>query len=347
MGICFVTACDKGNIQGNESGVGALQGSTGADEAADLTIEQSDAWIPDPADLEDFEFPVLIEKLTIHVPGMQGEKHLLYLSDLHLITVSDQIADDQLDTVKSREEWSSFEGVTAAESWPMWVEYLNLYTPDAVLFGGDMIDFASRSNVEAFGKSLENLAHPYLYVRADHDLAPSYLEGVFESESIGYQREIAPYDDIMIMEFDEFFIAGWNNSTAQMTAPGLEKMKSLVERAKNEGKAIILLTHVPIKPLGENLEAQSSSTAQAHLVQKSKEAWGDRVLLWGEGCMYQPNELTTEFLNLIYADDTPFVEILCGHLHFTWDGYVTEKVHQHIFNAALGRNLGIVFVKGD
>lgn len=326
FGICLGTACDNENSK--------------------ETSEQ-----------EDSDFPVFKEEVTVKLPGMQGEKRFLYLSDLHLITMSDQVAADQKETVEGRMAWSSYEGVTAEQAWPTWITYLNDQKADAVLFGADMIDFASRSNVDALKEGLSNLKHDYLYVRADHDLAPSYLNGVFEPESIGYQREIEPYDTVMMLEFDEFFIAGWNNSTAQMTPAGLQKMKILNERAKKEGKAIILLTHVPIKPLGEGEEMPSPLGAseplagvvknEKSLSEASEEAWSGRALIWGAGCSYAPDDITSEFLRMIYADDTPFVEILCGHLHFSWDGYVTEKVHQHVFGAAIEHNIGVITVTGE
>lgn len=285
-------------------------------------------------------FQVETEEVRVTIPGMEGEKTFLYLSDLHLILESDQIAAKDLEEVRSRMAWSSHDGVTAADSWPGWVECLNGRKADAILFGADMIDFASRANVDCLKEGLKKLEHPWLYVRADHDLAPSYLDGVFETESIGYQRKIGEtlkedaFADVMVLEFEDLIVAGWNNSTAQLTEAGLLQMKSLFKT----GKPIILLTHVPIKPLGDD-----------SLSEASKEAWGGRELLWGlpgTDCAYQANETTSEFLRMIYDENTPVCEILCGHLHFTWDGQVTEKVHQHVFGAALDRQYGVIRVTG-
>lgn len=284
------------------------------------------------------------EEVHVKVPGMQGSKRFLYLSDLHLITESDQIAADQLGNVRARMDWSSFGGMTAAEAWPVWVDYFNAVKTDGILFGADMVDFASRSNVECLKKGLDRLEKPWLYVRADHDLAPSYLDGVFETESIGYQVDVGDaYADVMTMEFDEFIIAGWNNSTGQLSQAGLERM----EEVFSLGKPVILLTHVPIQPLHETEEALA---VEGSLTHASKEAWGGRALLWGNQgteCTYKPNETTQEFLGMIYDDQTPLCEILCGHLHFTWDGMVTERVHQHVFGPALGRSAGIITVDGE
>ena len=122
---------------------------------------------------------------------------------------------------------------------------------------------------------------------------------------------------------------------------GLEKIKE----AANTGKPLILLTHVPIQPLGDD-----------SLSDMSKEVYQDRALIWGRNpnlTHYFPTEdtpngiATGELLDMIYAEDSPFTEVLCGHMHFTWDGQLTEKVHQHVFSAAFDRHMGIITISGE
>ncbi|MBR4734036.1 MAG: metallophosphoesterase [Lachnospiraceae bacterium] len=289
----------------------------------------------DPAEtksLKEFEKSITREQVHVTIPGMKGSKQLLYLSDLHLVTESDQIAPGQRDEVHNRKVFFSHEGVTAADAWLPWTKYLDSTDSDALLFGADMVDFASESNVDCLKKGLDQLKTPWTYVRADHDIEPYFLEGVSKKECLAYHDKISPWEEVMTMEFDEFMVVGWNNSTEQLSEAGLERMKELFAA----GKPIILLTHVPIKPLVDD-----------SLEQKSREAWNDRALLWGEGCDRQPNDVTREFLDMIYAEDTPVCQILCGHLHFSWDGHVTKRVKQHVFSAAYAKNLGVITVSGD
>ena len=346
---------NAGNNDGNHAGSNV---GSGTDDVSYIIDEMEE-------ELQEFADGVTWEKVHVTIPGMRENKKLLYVSDLHLITESDQIAPSELENVRARMAWSSHDGMTAEEAWPIWVDYLNIIENDGILFGADMVDFGSKSNVECLKKGLDRLEDPWLYVRADHDYAPAYLNGIYESESIGYQREIdGTYDDVMFLEYEEFIVAGWNNSTAQMTPEGLEKMKQLFAMEK----PVILLTHVPIQPMVE-AEGQSGSDALTNskqgssgqgaserqedcksLTDASKEAWGGRVLLWGKQgteCFYQPNETTQEFLQMIYDENTPVVEILCGHLHFSWDGHVTKNVHQHVFGAALDRHAGFVTISGQ
>lgn len=67
----------------------------------------------------------------------------------------------------------------------------------------------------------------------------------------------------------------------------------------------------------------------------------------GEGCYYIPDDNTKVFLEMIYNENTPVVEILCGHMHFSWDGMVTDKVHEHVFSPIFSGYYGIIKVSGD
>ena len=72
--------------------------------------------------------------------------------------------------------------------------------------------------------------------------------------------------------------------------------------------------------------------------------WQDRALVWGTDCTYHPDRNTREFMDMIYAADSPVKEILCGHLHFSWDGAVTETTRQHVFSPAFEKKIGVVTV---
>ena len=49
-------------------------------------------------------------------------------------------------------------------------------------------------------------------------------------------------------------------------------------------------------------------------------------------------------MDLIYAEDSPVKEVLAGHLHFTWDGQLTENTKEHVFAPAYPGNIGVVRV---
>ncbi|MCR4618960.1 MAG: hypothetical protein K5669_12340 [Lachnospiraceae bacterium] len=271
---------------------------------------------------------------------MADEVKLIYLSDLHLITINDEIRDEEIDNINGRIGWSSYEGVSAKEQWSGWVDTLNKSGADYLLFGADMVDFPSQSNIAALKSEMDKLTIPYMYIRADHDLTSTYLKPELTYDiTAGYQESICPVEDVYVKEFDDFIVVGWNNSTSLLSVSGMER----IDEAVQIGKPLILLTHVPIAPIDDD-----------SLAELSRSIYQDRALIWGnyQGYGYFPNgtaegDATAKLLDLLYADDSPFVEVLCGHLHASWDGYISPGVHEHVFDAAFNRHYGIITVSGD
>lgn len=272
------------------------------------------------------------ENVEVVIPGLTEEYHFLYLADLHIIKPNDEITLNDLETVLSRLQWSSVsEDVTAAEFWGTLPDILDSCNADGILLGGDMIDFCSASNVECLKQGLNRLVTPYLYVRADHDSKPYWCEELTEEQCNSLHSEMDGNQEVWCMELPEFCVAGLSNSTDQITETGLQQMNEICSK----GKPVILLTHVPYQSL-----------VDSSLQEASKKAWQDRALVWGEDCNYQPDANTEKFMDIIYASDSPVKEILCGHLHFTWDGYITEYVHEHVFSPAFEKKIGVITVKG-
>lgn len=198
------------------------------------------------------ELPVNIEEVHITVPGMEGEVKLAYLSDLHIVTMSDEIIESYRENAKERLNSMSYKGVSAADQLPGWIDTLNSTGADYVLFGGDMVDFPSKANIDHLKSGIEKLNIPYMYVRADHDLAPIFMDGTSSLTCAEYQETIDELSDVYVQEFPDFCIVGWNNSTSLLTVSGIEKIRE----AKDLGKPMILLTHVPIAPLNDDSLAE-------------------------------------------------------------------------------------------
>lgn len=76
-------------------------------------------------------------------------------------------------------------------------------------------------------------------------------------------------------------------------------------------------------------------------------AWQDRNLTWGNDTSYVPDDITSQWMNVVYGESSPIVEVLAGHLHLTWDGMIKEKTHQHVFSQAFSGYVGLITVNGD
>lgn len=269
------------------------------------------------------------ETVEIKIPEAGREYTFVFISDLHIIAGDGQVKEEKLEEVKSRTNlFVNADGIPAKLQWELLPGVVGSYGPDAVLLGGDMVDFASDENLDSMEKGLELFDTDVMYVRADHDYA-SWYTGLEDSYILDRYKKMNPCEEVSVMEMDGFFIVGVDNSTSQISDEALAELKDVFAKRK----PIVLLTHVPVNSLvDDSLKVQSEA------------AWGGRNLAWGEGCYYEPDGNTQEFLDMIYAEDTPVVDILCGHLHLTWDGPVTRQVHQHVFSAAFEGNIGIVKV---
>ncbi len=183
-------------------------------------------------------------------------------------------------------------------------------------------------NIDLLKTGLDELKIPYMYVRADHDYA-NWYNNLDMDEVKSMHNEVSGVSSIYTMDFGEFIILGVDNSTSPLDAEAIAEYKSVFEAEK----PVIMLTHVPI-----------NSLVDTSLGDQSREAWNDRNLTWGDDCVYEPDANMQEFLEQIYKEDSLVTEILSGHLHFTWDGYVTDHVHQHVFSPAFRNHVGIVKV---
>jgi len=272
-----------------------------------------------------------IEKLDVPMDGVEGEYNFIFISDLHIIMDTEATADERVEEVKQRvETFRQPGGNTSAEIWLKIAEKIDSCNADAILLGGDMVDFACAENVERLKEGLRMIKTPVLYIGADHDFQPFFCDGVNPDEIPSFYSEFNGMQDTPIMEFSEFCVVGFNNSTSQITASAMERFRDVV--AKN--KPIMLLTHVPFQP-----EADES------LAELSKRVKGDRVLTWGEGCYYDPEEYTNELLNVVFDKNGPVKQVICGHLHHTWDGKLTENTRQHVFWHAASGSIGTITVR--
>lgn len=271
------------------------------------------------------------ELLEVDMTGVEEEYHFLYVSDLHIITETGAVAPEQTEEVLQRiENYRQPSGESSAEVWLRLANKLDECNADAILLGGDLVDFACEENVECLKEGLRMIETPVIYVGADHDFRPYYCDGVAEEDIPLYYQEFAGMEETPVLEMEEFSIVGFNNSTSQMTESALKKLEEVIEKEK----PIMLLSHVPFLPQEDE-----------SLAELSKQVKGDRVLLWGEECYYRPKGATEELLDILYQENSPIQQVVSGHLHHTWDGMLTEGTGQHVFAHAASGNVGIIVVK--
>lgn len=273
-----------------------------------------------------------VEQIHIDLENVHRPHTYLFVADYHFLDLNEEINEADTENMKVRYKRMLRAGTTdKTDDWFNLVDTLNQCQARAVLFGGDMVDFASQKNVDTLKEGIDQLKLPYMYIRADHDLEPWWCtDNITKEQALEYQQWSSSEDGTYKIETRNYMIIGWDNNTSQMSEQTLAKMKE----AFSAKKPIILMTHVPI-----------DSIVDTSLEEVSIKVW-KKNLTWGTGSShYVPNEVTKEFLGMVYAPDSPVVNIISGHLHHTWDGQITTTTSGHVIAPAYSGTVGVITIE--
>ncbi len=284
------------------------------------------------------EYDFKVDEITVEIEGLSKGYDIAFINDLHLITDTEpgDVLEENLPTVTER--YNSFsvtpEGIHADELWPEVIKFLNHYNFDAVVFGGDMLDYCSHKNMEVLSEGFEELNYSkdqIIYIRSDHDYGGWYGGGEFtDTDGFILQSELLDGDvGENCIEFDEFLIVGMNKSYQNLSD---DRFDFLMEKL-NAGKPVIMVTHVPFY-----------SEEDASLEELSLEV-RNKIYYWNkENSTYSPDAKTQEFIDCMYDEDSNVVQILAAHMHAAWDGVVANGLKEHIFAPTFEGRIGIVHV---
>ena len=128
---------------------------------------------------------------------------------------------------------------------------------------------------------------------------------------------------------DTFMVLGIDNSTKDMPDYYLNMVADVYSR----GRPVIMVTHVPYESKIDQTLAECSMQVR------------NKIYYWSDASeQYKPNNITKQYLDMIYSEDTMVEQVLAGHLHESWDGMLTQQVPQHIFAPAFRGNIGIIHI---
>jgi len=290
---------------------------TGCGEAESFSVK--------PLEKAGFE----IEETTVEIEGLSKEYNLIYISDTHIITDSDEVTDKDMVAFRKSGLVSEKDKKDGEAIFEKFSKVVDKCGADGILMGADMIDFCSLSNVETLRKDFENIKTRFMYIRSDHDSLPFNCENLTVEKAREYQDSLGEYNAVTVQDYDEFLVVGINDNYNQITAEALSDFKKVLE----EKKPVILLIHVPI-----------NSLVSKELYDVSVAVWKD-ALIWGDDCHYVPDENTKEFIELVLNENSPVKAVYSGHIHTTFEGYLTEKIKGHVFSAGYNYAAGHILVK--
>ena len=269
--------------------------------------------------------------------GLSKEADIIFLADTHISLCDDR---DPALITKALERYEAFvtsDGIHSDDIFKEEMAYVKGQSPDLLILGGDVIDSAMYASVDFLKDQIGSLKSDYVYGLGNHDF--EYGDEYFSDRA--YEEYLPRLDGLcgdgsgyQLREYDEYVIFVVNDENNQIAPDALEQMKILCDG----NKPVILCTHVPIEPLEQGSE----------LWARSKEIWGSyddgrsRVLLGANSCI--PNDVTSQFLDLVMQDGSPVVLVMSGHIHFydkselkpglaqivTGAGFEGELIHLHI-----------------
>lgn len=249
----------------------------------------------------DWEKHIIEEEIIIE--SLSGEYELLFLTDSHVVIMDENDPAQTKEYTASR--YSMFhngEGISSAEQFSGYIDYVNEEDMDGLLLGGDIIDCPSEGILDYLEKELGSLKVPYVYTPGNHDWTFPW-EYMTEKGKTEYLSRLQPYmgNDTTLHSYDfgEFIVVSVDNSKGQVNAEALARYKEILE----EGKPVIVLVHVPFL-------TQSVLT-------KARQVWNNGVVIGGGnyGGIY-PDKISEEFVQLTAAEDSPVAAVLAGHVHF-------------------------------
>ncbi|MBO5076187.1 MAG: metallophosphoesterase [Clostridia bacterium] len=216
-------------------------------------------------------------------------------------------------------------GYSAATRFPLFFRKARELDADCVLLTGDIIDFASRSNLDILSETLADAPVRPVYCLGNHDWSSMYDYHAPGQRALIAERftgivnrnagttaagtpALPPSPHYRLEDLGEFLIFAFDN-TEDRVAP---EVTEAAEDVLTGTKPVLLACHIPfISPT---------------LVEPTFDYW-KHVLLIGEGGI-APDAATRYFMELMYAPSSPVFAVAAGHIHFDHEDKLSDNIIQ-------------------
>lgn len=255
-----------------------------------------------------------ISQISLPMSGISREYKILFLSDIHAIANNQSESAQIIQLSNERTNmFHSSTGQSSADTLKQLTSYANAQNVDAVVFGGDIIDFPSASNLALLQEALDSLQMPYLFTVGNHDWTYPW-DYMTDHGRQSYYSLLQPFmerhSSSQCLNMGEFQIVSVDNSTNQVTEASLEQYK----KALSSKKTTLVVMHVPLTTEG--------------LLQKAKGTWKSPVTLGADGIY--PSPQSAELISQTIAQDSPVAAVLSGHVHFSYQEPIRENIPQFV-----------------
>lgn len=266
--------------------------------------------------------------LNIHeetVSAKMSEYTIFFIADSHISMCDDRDA-ELMEKAANRSNSFTVEGAAPQETFDRLIDEANKSDADIVIFGGDIIDSAMYASIEHVEEQLKKLKKPYIYFMGNHDFeyGSEYFSEAAFNEYLPRLNEVRGNESYQIREEDEVIVFAADDNSNQITPEALAAFKEVIKK----GKPIVLALHVPLEP----------QTGDESFLDECKNVWGpsadgkSRVTMGINGVY--PNEITKEFIDLVFDEDSNVELVLAGHVHFYHSDLLTDNTKQIVTGAA-------------
>jgi len=299
----------------------------GCSKKEDFLSLEGEPVLPVKPYLED----ITVQEHEIAIAGLEENFELFFMADTHISLWDERDAEIAEKAASRYEIFRNERGIGAEESFQDMLEYISDEEPDLLVMGGDILDSAMWASIEHVSEILEKQDFPWIYEMGNHDFeygTEYFSEKCYSEYLLRFQQISDTYEGWQQIEYEDFIVFAVDDQNNQVSEAALKALEDIYD----SGKAILLISHVPIEPLEDN-----------GLWEESIEAWGasgdgrSRVLLGFRSCY--PNETTNKFLELVYGEKSPVKLILSGHVHFYHDGALTPNTRQIVTGAGFNREM--------
>ena len=281
------------------------------------------------------------DKVTIKIPNLSSSKKIAWVSDAHIVA---DYTNRGSDVTSSESEIASRynmmvtddQTVHSEDLWPQIIDYINNNNFDAVIFGGDLMDYYSDNNYKVLSDGYKKLKSGIkkMYIRGstdDHD-AWTGRTNHDVSYALSKHSSLDGNSDSKYIDLGGVRIVGLNwSANASVDAT---KAQSLIKSATG---SVILASHVPI----------ASQTDASGLEQWCRSVHNNQVYYWANNSykwiIGNNSSMNTLLNDYIYSNNTKVKSVLAGHVHTgVWNGNITSNVSEHIFPGAFRGIIGVV-----
>lgn len=271
-------------------------------------------------------------QITIHIDGLEESHTYCVINDMHIWASEEdgEIKEENLELVKSRihQSFVNEKGIEAKDIFHGVLQNIKESEIDGLIMNSDIIDQRSYQNITYLKEELSALDCPYMYLRSDHDLASDWTS--FDKKSMSKLEKDTGWNETLVLwEEEQYVILGINKSFRKMKKDTLSKIKEVFKK----DKPVIIVTHVPYD---SRIDREFRNQVEAKR--------GKR-LIWGEDCIYQPDEIMKEYLGMVYDKESPVVAVVAAHLHDSYTVKLNDRITEYVLPPGYAGNITILTIE--